>query len=283
MAKQTPTKEDLYLLFPRVSKDVISIIHQYIGNPFIITFNIQYKNYTITIPLIQSSANFFIDWGDDTCDCRHGHQQNITHNYKYWGNYNVHIYGNITNISFAHISELVDISQWGNLQLNSGNGVFKYCKYLSVSAKDIPNFENARDISYMFDNCITLRGDFSKWNVSNITNIAGLFAKCVLFNSDLSEWNMENVTNMSDMFYGCEVFQSDLSNWNVSNVTEMLYTFNGCFSFDSDLSRWDIKKVRRMYGIFSKCHNLKFDINNWNFSDTVDKYQLYKSILGMYN
>ena len=136
MLKRTPTIEELRGLLP-IPKTINEIVYGYLGNPIIITLNVglEPKKYDkkIIIPLISSSGGFYIDWGDNICEYISSQfNTKITHTYPHYGIYTVHIYGDITKISFRRVSELVEISQWGCLRLCYASGIFTLCKNLTM-------------------------------------------------------------------------------------------------------------------------------------------------------
>ena len=252
MAKQTISKEHIHDLL-LVPTDVSNIIYEYVGNPFIITLMITY-NTTVIIPLIISNNGLHIDWGDNTFEYNSKADVNIKHKYARSGKYIVHIFGDITNISFNSVFGLVEVSQWGNLRLFSGDRVFNSCVNLDITANDQLNLRYTKTMYGMFSNCCKLfYCDLSKWDVSNVTNMSYMFDNCPLFCADLSKWNVSNVVNMRYMFSKCYVFNADLSKWDVSKVTDMTRMFYSCRSFNSDLSRWDISNVKYSIYMFYGC------------------------------
>lgn len=254
MANQTPTEEELYALLPRLSKDICNMIHTYIGTPFIVSFNVIIGiTPVVNIPAIESTFGVLIDWGDGSHKEISNFETNIKHVYIISNMYSIHFYGDITNIAFYGMSShlLTEVSQWGNLRLLSGKEAFDSCENLKITARDTPNLANTSDLSYMFNNCHSLEGDFSRWDVSNVTKISGMFRGCRMFNSDLSRWDVSKVTDMSNMFSGCKSFNSDISSWNVSNVEYMICMFYYCSSFNSIfLSKWDVNNAKDSFLMF---------------------------------
>ena len=130
MAQQTPTKQEIYDWTPMPAA-VSNIVYEYIDNPFIITLDMRDpKSLTITIKLLSSTSNFYIDWGDETVYHGSSRQKDILHTYTKPNKYIVHIFGDINKIGFDGVNELIDISQWGNLQLDVGVLAFYNCKML---------------------------------------------------------------------------------------------------------------------------------------------------------
>jgi surface protein len=274
LPKRTPSLDEIDELLPMMPKTINNIIHGYVGNPFIITLNIKsHQSHHTTpnlIPTLSAMNHVSIDWGDDNYDHNYGFTY-IKHEYTQPGIYTVHIYGEITRISFKNVGYLVQISQWGNLRLLSGRKCFSGCENLTITAHDQPNLSDARDLSCMFRNCVKLGNiDMSKWDVSKITNMSDMFQGCKIFNSDLSNWNVSNVNNMSCMFGGCIDFKSDLSSWNVCNVNNMSCMFCGCINFKSDLSSWNVCNVINMSCMFFECKLFNSDLSLWDVRNVVN-------------
>ena len=285
MAKRTPNFQELNEIFI-MPKEINEIIHGYMSNPFIIVLNVGLNATTrtpkIAIPSITANGGFCIDWGDNVCEyfsvkAKNAKQtkQNITHTYTHCNTYAVHVYGDIIEISFRKFVELIEISQWGDLRLHSGRGCFNGCNNLTITAHDLPNLKNAKDLSYMFACCRSLNSDLSKWDVSNVVSMSSMFAQCFAFNADISKWNVSKVTNMTRMFNLCKSFNVDLSKWNVSKVTNMSYMFGGCYSFNSDLSKWDVRNVIRMCSMFLGCNAFNCNLSKWQFNNNSDKIYMF--------
>jgi surface protein len=255
---RTPTISDLGDIVTSVA-DINNIILEYIGYPFIITIDAK----QITIPYIKSRSGFYIDWGD-AIEYVESEASYITHQYNEQSIYTIQITGNITHIDFHDVTQLIELSQWGNVDLYDGRNIFMGCYRLKITAIDKPNLKNVSDLSSMFANCEMLEGDLSQWDVSNISNMSSMFHGCGLFNSDLSKWDVRNVSNMEFMFYKCVRFNSDLSKWDVRNVVYMYDMFNGCKIFNSDLSNWHASQVQDFGNMFYGCESLESKHINWN-------------------
>ena len=274
MAKRTPPASYIYDLLPSpMTADTSNIVYEYIGNPFIITVNIRQN---IKIPYISSSDGYDIDWGDNTYE-HISHDGSLGHKYELPGKYIIHITGDITNISFDKVEELIEISQWGNLRIHNGSNAFRSCKQLVITAHDVLDLRYTKDLSWMFNDCYSLTADLSlsKWNVGNIANMSYLFSGCMHFNSDLSKWNISNVTNTNGMFMGCYNFCSDLSKWDVSNVTDMLCMFSQCRNFNSNLTHWKVSNVIDMHGMFMDCDNFNSDLSKWDVRNVTNMSRMF--------
>ena len=122
-------------------------MYQYVGNPFIIALNITNKN-KITIPSINTETCIMIVWGDGVYEEIIDKHQ-IKHVYNNSGIF----FAQLQKISFGYASELVEISQWGDLKLCDGFQTFVYCDNLNIKTLDKPDLKFATNLSCMFDNC----------------------------------------------------------------------------------------------------------------------------------
>ena len=275
--KQTINRDDLRrLLEASLYADLSDIVFGFLGFPLILTFNITQDN-KISIPMISSnSTDLFIDWSDNSSEIVQSNNNHpVEHHFSRSGNYIVHIYGYINNLSLRNCDELVEVSQWGDLLLHSGKEVFKNCSNLRLIPADSPNLSFANDLSSMFSGCTLFDSVISEWNVSTITNMSQMFLDCRFFNSELSKWDVKNVNNMSRMFYGCNSFTSNLSKWTVKNVTDMKYMFYNCIVFRSDLSRWNVQNVTNMSGMFCECSSFNSNLSEWNVGNVSNMYILF--------
>ena len=273
--KRTVQKEQLIETMP-LPNDLTNIVLSYIGTPFIVVLHPQPSG-KIIIPSISSTDGLYIDW-DDGCSTTHFGKNflNIKHECDFNRDYIVHIYGNITDISFQYSHELREISQWGCISITNGIEVFRNCiNFESITAIDTPSLKHCTNIMGMFYNCVLFNGDLSKWNISNVTNMSDMFLSCKLFNGDLSKWNTSNVTDMAGMFHGCKAFNRDLSTWNVSKVNNMMFMFKHCNSFNRDLSRWDVSNVTKMHEMFNCCKSFNRDLSKWNTSNVTDMHKMF--------
>ena len=268
MTKRTPNKEQLRrLLEPFLYADLSDIIFDFLGFPFIMTFNITHNN--LYIPNISSNTtDLFIDWSDGSSQIiKPNNEYPVEHYYIRAGTYTVHITGYINNLYLKNCKELIEISQWGDLLLHSGEKVFKNCSNLTIATNESPNLSVATDLTSMFSRCTTFNSNLSNWNVTNITNMNYMFLDCRLFNCDLSKWDVKNVTSMVGMFEGCNSLNSDLSNWNVSNVNDMRCMFYDCTAFKINLDKWDVKNVINMQFMFFDCTSFKSKLDKWDVSN----------------
>ena len=114
----------------------------------------------------------------------------VTHVYAAPGEYRVAIWGDMGQFGFGvpdwrtkdDCKKLVDIVQWGCVQLTQTGYQFYECRMLGrLSARDVPD-------------------------LSGVTNMTGIFRGASSFQADLSAWDVSGVTSMDCMFYGASSF-----------------------------------------------------------------------------
>lgn len=250
---------------------------------------------SITLPYeLDGTYDGTIDWGDGTFS--YNSYSNSTHTYDVSGTYTITIKGIINGWSFMsspYSPNIIEILQWGCLQLGNSGGNFYNCYDLTLTnVTDTLNLSGIYNLESTFGLCASLttipfinnwdvsnvttmygtfdgsgfNDDISSWDVSNVTQMVSMFSNS-MFNSPIGNWNVSGVTNMSDMFAGT-VFDQDINSWDVSNVTEMNQMFQNTV-FNQPLSGWNVSNVTTMVAMF--LFSL-FDqnIGNWNVSMVND-------------
>ena len=145
--------------------------------------------------------------------------------------------------------------------------------------------QNITDISYMFDNCSSLKSikNIDSWDTSTIKLMVGVFSKCTSLKSlpNISNLNTKNVTDMKRLFFGCSSLEylSDISRWNTENVNNMSFMFYECSSLKSlpDISKWNTSNVTNFYRTFYNCKVLISlpDISQWNTSNVTNMSYMF--------
>ena len=200
----------------------------------------------ITLPLVSSgSYDFLVDWGDGTTSqITIYNDSDLPHTYSSSGIYVVKIYGIIKGWSFADSGDkfkLLNISNWGVLQLGNTNNQFKGCSNLTISATDILDLESTVSFQGLFFRCYSLKTvpNINLWDVSNITDLSTAFGLSA-FNDNISSWDVSNVTNFMSVFWSNSSFNQDISDWDVSSMTTGLKMFNSATSFNQNLADWEV-------------------------------------------
>ena len=182
----------------------------YFGEPFKILVDTTISDSTglgkIGLPL--RGHGMIIDWGDGNTEVvtQTGNDTTL-HTYDTAGIYEISISGGLYEISYGI----------------SGPSVFAD----KQKPKQITQWGDIKWVSFNFDNCHTLIGNFTDTpDLSKVTNIAFAFNNCYVFNSDIGNWDVSNITNMGGLFYGCSSFNQDLSGWCVEQIATKPLNFD---------------------------------------------------------
>jgi surface protein len=280
-----------------------------ITGPFISTWKTDYlgvsANDQITLPLVNGGTyNCTVDWGDtQQSEITSWDDSDATHTYTTPGTYKVTITGIIRGFQFNNGGDrlkIVNISQWGVLNLGNSGNYFYGCNRLRITASDIldltgttnmsgafrmcnsittiPSINNwdvskVIDMSYMFFQAIQFNGNINDWDVSKVTNMAWMFSLAQTFNCDLN-WDVSKVTDMNHMFYQANVFNGNIDNWNVSSVTNMSFMFQQTQVFNRNLS-WNVSNVLDMSYMFRYANAFNGNIDNWNVSSVTNMSYMF--------
>ena len=149
---RTPKRNELIqYLSPYVPvKELAGIVHDYLGDPFISTWQVGGDyGLKIFLPLdCDGKYNFIIDWGDGTSDqITSFYQAESSHKYQEAGRYVVQLSGVVNGFAFNYKDEyygnpvarpsrkhILDISQWGCVGLSPQGYQFMKCVNLNCSA-----------------------------------------------------------------------------------------------------------------------------------------------------
>ena len=298
----TPTSQQIQDCLPTLVRDVTNMVFGYLGRPFVASFEVLAGG-RIQLPLLRSIIvgkldkveeddkqeendeplhyDFEVNWGDGS-ECSRilsYNDSNGTHEYAAAGVYTLHITGRIPGLCFgiAHWSrgrvsaffnntqdQILNISQWGELELHSGRWAFAFCRRLGITATDAPNLQHATDLTGMFYLCEALTDeDLSSWQTKEVVSIAVMFSGCTNFNGVVNTWSTSKVTGMGGVFQVCPLFNGDLSKWDTSSATTMISMFNGCSNFRGDLSGWNTSRVTNMSYLLKSCTNFNGDLSKW--------------------
>ncbi len=203
----------------------------------------------IKLPLESNGIyNFTVDWGDHKHDkITVWDQPEVRHTYRKTGIYTITIFGTIDGWSFNNMGDklkLLEIKQWGNLDLINSGGYFYGCSNLKITANDVLNLLNTNSLSRAFQDCEEINNinKMNEWDVSSITDMGFMFSGALNFNQNISSWDVSSVTDMGFMFSGALNFNQNISSWDVSSVTDMSYIFAGdtlsTINYDNLLIGW---------------------------------------------
>ena len=168
------------------------------GFPFITQWEL-HNDLVITLPLTDVGIyDFNVEWGDETSDVISIYNQNeVSHTYSVAGNYTVNITGTLTGWRFDNAGDrlkLVEISQWGDVNLGNQNGYFFGCENLTVTATDVLNLTGVTNLRSMFHNAYSLTTvpEIELWDLSAVSDLNFMFHDCHNFNSSgLAAWDVK--------------------------------------------------------------------------------------------
>jgi surface protein len=237
------------------------------------------NSYQVELPLESTgSYNFTVSWGDGVVENIVSYNQvEVVHTYTVPGVYTVQIYGNIEGFRFNDVGDklkLLDIKNWGDLNVGDNGGYFRGCSNLVLSATDNLNLTGTTSLYNMFNGASSLTGDLSGWNTSNVENMRNMFSGTDFFTSDLNYWDTSSVTNMNSMFSSALTFDGNISGWNTSTVTNMETMFYGASSFNQPLNDWDVSKVTdfgtSIYnGMFYNADSFNQNLSSWKLNSSI--------------
>ena len=257
------------------------------------------SSYTFTAPILYTSGDVSIDWGDGSAIQQTGTISNtrLTHVYDtdtyprpliQWGKST-----DAGKISRFRVDgggsrlNIFNLKQWGK-SFNGTQINFQSAANMIITAQDIPDFSSLTTMAAMFINCnnLTTIPNIEKWDVSNkAVSTTQMFRSCTKFiATDLDNFADNVFTSQAAMFGNCSSLNSaSFSKWRVRGA--MTETFESMLSLDQDLSTktvtradgstyiaWDISDCTSIYQLLD--YNSGFtgtnpNVSNWNTSNIV--------------
>jgi hypothetical protein len=228
------------------------------------------NNDQFTVPTVSDGTyDCNVDWGD-------GNDDDITtYNDSAWthtftggaGTYTVTITGTFKGIRFAAVGDclkLVDITNWGVLELTDTDKYFSGCANLTCSATDACDVSGTTQLTRMFENCTVFNGTVDNWNITGIDDLTFWMLNCVAFNKPMNSLDVSNVTSMNGTLRGCTIFNQPLNSWDVSSVVAFNVMFFNCAAFNQDISGWVVTASTNWSNMFSGASSFNQDLSSWN-------------------
>ena len=233
--------------------------------------------------------NLTVYWGDGTSDTiTIWDQAEVTHTYASAGTYTITITGTIVGWCFTVGSDglsdghkIIEIQQWGCLQLGNSGSYFYGCWDLKLTATDNLNLTGTTNLHQAFRYCHYLgsSGNMDGWDVSSVTDMSRMFQGAGTFNQPIGNWDVSSVTDMSRMFDGASSFNQPLKTWDVSSVTNMICMFYGAFSFNQPLKTWDVSSVTNMICMFSEASSFNQPLGTWDVSSVTNMDFIFAGVV----
>ena len=217
--------------------------------------------------------DFTVYWGDGQSNkITSWNDANINHTYASEGVYTINITGTIQGWRFNNAGDrlkILDIQNWGPLNLGNSGRYFHNASNLQITATDILNLTGTTTLEDAFAECknITTVPRMNEWNISGVTTLRKTFYEASSFNENISNWDTSNVNSLYHTFNGALLFNQPIGNWNTSKVTQMERTFSNANSFNQYLNNWDTSKVTSMYAMFWNASSFNQDLDLWNISN----------------
>jgi surface protein/parallel beta-helix repeat protein len=228
----------------------------------------------VGLPLTSNGIyDFTVYWGDGNSNAiTSWNDANVNHTYASEGVYTINITGTIQGWRFNNAGDrlkILEIKNWGPLNLGNNGGYFYNASNLQITATDILNLTGTTTLLSAFRECknITTVPGMNGWDISNVTTLRETFYGASSFNENISNWNTSNVNSLYHTFNGALLFNQPIGNWNTSKVTQMERTFSSANSFNQHLNSWDTSKVTSMYAMFWNASDFNQDLNLWNTSN----------------
>lgn len=229
----------------------------------------------ITLPLESGGVyNFTVNWGDGQQDSINTYDQaEVTHNYSTAGEYNVTISGTIQGWRFNNggdAQKMLDVRQWGSLQLGNNGGYFRGASNLIVTANDTLDLSGTTDLERIFQSTdLSTANNFNSWDVSGVTDLSYAF-DASSFNSNISTWDVSEVTNFIWIF-GDTPFNQNINSWNTSSASggAMRWFFHGANDFNQPINNFDVSQITDFRGFLGGAGSFNQDLSSWNTSSAT--------------
>jgi surface protein len=238
----------------------------------------------VHLPLESSGTyDFVVNWGDGTSYMiTNWNQPAVTHTYATSGVYMIKITGTIVGWRFYNGGDrlkILEIQQWGCLQLGNLENYFEGCENLVLTATDNLNLTGTTSLYRTFYGCSSLgsSGNMNGWDVSSVTNMRWMFHGASSFNQPIGNWDVESVTHMEYMFNSATSFNQPLGGWDVSSVTHMEYMFSSATSFNQPLGNWVVSSVTNMSWMFHGASSFNRPIGNWDVASVTHMENMFNS------
>lgn len=236
----------------------------------------------IVLPIyLSGNYNCLVKWGDgEETAITSGTSSVASHFYTSAGVYTINITGTIEGWTFNNAGDkekLIEIQQWGCLQLGNLGGYFYGCKNLELTANDSLDLTGTTTLFQAFRGCKNLgsNGNMNGWNVSQVTSMSQMFYGASSFNQPIGNWNMSKVIDITSIFYEAASFNQPIDNWDVSRIANFAYVFRSAINFNQPLANWNVSSATNLYYMFCNASSFNQSLNEWDVSKVVNLHNTF--------
>lgn len=202
----------------------------YIAGAYVQEITVEEGDLTYTIPCGDIGAyDALIDYGDNNVESVTSfNDSNLSHTYGKAGTYLVQITGSLPHIKFNNSGDkdkIIDIKQFGDIEILSWELSYYGCSNLVMSATDTPNSSNVTNMNSMMRDCNVIQPNTRNWNVSNVTNMQSFVRSSPLADLDVEIWNTSNLSLVTAAWFGATNSNPNLGSWNMGNISSFVDTF----------------------------------------------------------
>jgi surface protein len=211
-----------------------------------------------------------IEWGDATA--RQSFTGAASHNYATPGQYEIQIIGTVNGFTAPAVIDrrtIKDVLQWGNVEFQSTELMFRDRTGFVISASDFPRFLPGAFMRAMFENASDFNSNIEHWDTSNVVDMMRVFKGNTVFNQPLNAWEVGNVINMDEMFRLALAFNQNINDWDVGKVERMRLMFMDTDSYSQGMSRWNTESAVEMTGMFRNAGVFNENLSSWNVSNVL--------------
>lgn len=189
--------------------------------------------------------------------------------------------------------KITQITNWGaddfEFTTTKGNSAFRYCKHLTITASDEPDFTNQTNHDEFFQGCASLTDvndslNSNKFVHAGVTTMENMFKDCVVYDpSTLNNWDTSGCLNFKNLFLRARSFNATINDWVINTDPNSNVVFTSMFYqadvFNQDVNTnqrsdgqiaWDTQRVSNMSTLFYYAQQFNKSVEYWNTSNCRD-------------
>lgn len=189
--------------------------------------------------------------------------------------------------------KITQITNWGadDFEFTStrGNSSFQYCKHVTITASDEPDFTNQTSMDNFFLSCASLTDvndslNSNKFVHAGVTTMENMFMDCVAYDpSTLNNWDTSGCLSFKNLFLRARSFNATINDWVINTDPNSNVVFTSMFYqadvFNQDVNTnqrsdgqiaWDTQRVSNMSTLFFNAQQFNKSVEYWNTSNCRD-------------